>query len=201
MEPPAATIFASAARRAALPSWAVRRWLRLMMTKTRLHTGRLELRPLPPVAAGALPDDRETAARVLGVALPSTWPQADLLDVLPSQAAAGPKEEKFGVWVIIERDTATVVGDIGFMGPPGLDGSIEVGYSVIPDRRGRGYATEAARAIVDWALRQPGVRMVVAGCDKDNVPSVRTLERIGFSRTGEAAGQLRWRYASQSQQG
>jgi hypothetical protein len=78
--------------------------------------------------------------------------------------------------VIIERDTATVVGDIGFIGPPGPDGLIEVGYSVIRERRRLGYATEAARAIIDWAHRQPGVRTVVAGCDKDNVPSIRTLE-------------------------
>ncbi len=170
------------------------------MAETRLRTGRLELRPLPPAAAGALPGDRETAARVLGVALASAWPQADLLDVLPSQAAAGANEELSGVWVIIERESATVVGDIGFRGPPGADGSIEVGYSVIPDRRRRGCATEAARAIVDWALRQPGVRAVVAGCDADNIPSVRTLERLGFSRTGEADGQLRWRYGRQSEQ-
>jgi RimJ/RimL family protein N-acetyltransferase len=130
---------------------------------------------------------------VLGVALHREWPQADLLDVLPLQAAIEPDEERLGVWVMIERESATVVGDIGFLGAPGTDGSIEIGYSVIPDRRGRGYATEAARALVDWALRQPGVTTVVAGCDNSNVPSIRTLERLGFMRTGEAAGQIRWR--------
>jgi ribosomal-protein-alanine N-acetyltransferase len=130
---------------------------------------------------------------VLGAALPPEWPQADLLDVLPLQAAIGPDDERFGVWVMIEREPATVVGDIGFLGAPGVDGSIEIGYSVIPDRRGRRYATEAARALLDWALRQPGVTTVVAGCDNRNVPSIRTLERLGFVRTGEAAGQIRWR--------
>jgi len=94
---------------------------------------------------------------------------------------------------MIERESNTVVGDIGFLGVPGADGSVEIGYSVIPDRRGRGYATEAARTLVDWALRQPDVTTVVAGCDNDNVPSIRTLERLGFVRTGEADGQVRWR--------
>jgi ribosomal-protein-alanine N-acetyltransferase len=159
-----------------------------------LHTERLDLRPLPSAAAGALPDDRDRAAHVLGLALPADWPQVDLLDVLPLQARVGPSEECYGVWLIIERETQMVVGDIGFIGPPGADGSVEVGYSVIPDRRRRGYATEAARSIVGWALRQPGVRTVVAGCDEENLPSVRMLERIGFSRTGEANRQLRWRY-------
>jgi ribosomal-protein-alanine N-acetyltransferase len=97
------------------------------------------------------------------------------------------------VWVIIERETETVVGDIGFIGPPGVDATVEIGYSVIPDRRRRGYATEAARALVDWVLREPGVREVVAGCDNENVPSIRMLERLGFARTGETNGQIRWR--------
>jgi len=93
---------------------------------------------------------------------------------------------------MIERDSGCVVGDVGFIGPPDEAGSIEVGYSVISDRRRRGYATEAAGAIVEWALSQPGVRDVVAGCDADNVPSIRTLERLGFRRTGEANAHISW---------
>ena len=154
----------------------------------------MELRPLPAIAAAALPEDREEASRILGAALPVEWPQPDLLDVLPLQAAASQETECYGVWVMIERESGSVVGDVGFIGPPDENGSIEVGYSVIPDRRRRGYATEAASAIVEWALSEPGVQVVVAGCDRDNEPSIRTLERLGFQRTGEANGQLRWRY-------
>jgi ribosomal-protein-alanine N-acetyltransferase len=100
--------------------------------------------------------------------------------------------ERFGVWVMIERCTETVVGDIGFHGPPDDTGRIELGYSVVPSRRCRGYATEAAGALVGWARSQPSVRIVVAGCDPNNVPSVRTLERAGFRRTGAANGEIRW---------
>jgi ribosomal-protein-alanine N-acetyltransferase len=157
----------------------------------------MEVRPLPALAAAALPDDREEASRILAATLPAEWPQPDLLDVLPLQAEASSETECFGVWVMIERDTGSVVGDAGFMGPPDEDGSIEVGYSVIPERRRRGYATEGASAIVEWALSQPGVRVVVAGCDRDNAPSIRTLERLGFQRTGETNVQIRWRYDGQ----
>jgi RimJ/RimL family protein N-acetyltransferase len=154
----------------------------------------MEMRPLPARAAAALPENREEASRILGATLPADWPQPDLLDVLPLQAAASPETERFGVWVMIERDGGSVVGDIGFIGPPDGTGSIEVGYSVLPDRRRRGCATEAANAIVEWALSQAGVCLVVAGCDGDNAPSIRTLERLGFHRTGEVNGQIRWRY-------
>ena len=159
-----------------------------------LITDRMALLPLPAQAAAALPEDRQGASRILDATLPSEWPAADLLDVLPLQAAALPSDERFGVWVMIERASRSVVGDIGFMGPPDEDGFVEVGYSVIPARRRDGYATEAARAILAWALDQPGVKAVVAGCDRDNEASVRTLERVGFRRTGEAKGRIRWRY-------
>jgi RimJ/RimL family protein N-acetyltransferase len=157
-------------------------------------TDRLELRPIPAAAAAALPVDRAQAASILGAALAREWPQPDLLDVLPLQASASPGSEPFGVWAMIERETATVVGDIGFTGPPDHAGAIEVGYSVIPIRRRRGYATEAAHAIVAWAVDQPEVKAVLARCDSDNLPSIRILERIGFRRAGEENGRISWRY-------
>ena len=100
------------------------------------------------------------------------------------------------MWVVIERESAIVVGDIGFFGPPDAAGVLEVGYSIVPDRRRRGYASEAASALVTWALDQPGVQTIVAGCDADNAASIRTLERVGFRRTGEAEGRVLWEYAA-----
>lgn len=85
-----------------------------------------------------------------------------------------------------------MVGDAGFKGPP-EGGVVEIGYSVTPNRRRSGYAGEAARALVDWALAQDGVDAVVAGCAPDNVASVRTLERLGFIRTGLEGDEVRWR--------
>ncbi|HUA45021.1 MAG TPA: GNAT family N-acetyltransferase [Solirubrobacteraceae bacterium] len=164
------------------------------MNGQRLDTSRLALLPLDPAAAAALPDGRISAAQVIGAELSADWPASDLLDVLPMQAAIPPEQAHYGVWVILERTTNTVIGDIGFFGPPGPDGMLEVGYSIVPDRRRRGYATEAARALVGWALEQPNVRTIVAGCDENNQGSIRTLERVGFSRTGRVESQLRWRY-------
>ena len=170
------------------------------MKESAVHTLRLDLRPLPAAVAQALPHNRETAALLLGLTLPAAWLQADLLDALPIQTAARSEDELFGVWAMIERESETVIGDIGFMGPRGEDGTAEIVYSVIPDRRGRGYATEAARLMVDLALAQPRVRAVVAGCSRENVPSVHVLERIGFVRTsvrerGNSAGDRQPRHA------
>jgi RimJ/RimL family protein N-acetyltransferase len=162
------------------------------VTDRQIRTSRLDLLPLPASVAAVLPQQRAMAARLLGLKLPDQWPQADLYDVLPLQAAADFDDEPFGVWLIVERESGTVVGDIGFMGPPAEDGSVEIGYSVIPGRRRRGYATEAGRALVGWALSQPNIRAVSAACSGDNAASIRVLERLGFARTGEEDGQLRW---------
>ncbi|HWE33292.1 MAG TPA: GNAT family protein [Solirubrobacteraceae bacterium] len=156
-------------------------------------TERLELRPLPQAAAAALPGDRDAAARMIGAKLSDEWPQPDVLDVLPRHSGLDPSSLQFGVWLIIERASDTVIGDIGFFGPPGEERTIEIGYGVVPEQQRRGYATEAAGALAGWALRQPGVDAVVARCDVDNQASIRTLERAGFERIGEDGGQLRWR--------
>ena len=117
-----------------------------------LRTAQLELRPLAAGAAAALPHDRAAAAARIGASWRrgGRWPSC--IDVLPTQATATPDAEPFGIWVMIEAGTATVVGDIGFMGPPDAEGVVEVGYSVVPDRRRRGYAGEALVALVVWVL-------------------------------------------------
>jgi len=162
------------------------------MRPIRIGGRRLELTPLPAAAAEALPDDRSAAAAVIGSSLPDAWPQMDLLDVLPMQAAAEPATERFGIWLMIERDTNTVVGDIGFMGPPD-GGVVEIGFSVVPDRRRRGYATEAARSLVDWAFADPAIREITARSEPENEASARVLSAAGFARIGESRGVVRWR--------
>jgi RimJ/RimL family protein N-acetyltransferase len=130
--------------------------------------------------------DRAGAAGAVGAKLDPDWPAPDLLDVLPGT-------EPFGAWAIVELASSTVVGDIGFHGPPDANGVVEIGYSIVPSRRRRGYAVEAASALIAWAMTQEGVRGIVAGSAPDNAASIATLVRLGFQRAGEANGEARWR--------
>ena len=61
----------------------------------------------------------------------------------------------------------------------------EIGYAIARATWSQGYTTEAARAVVDWALSQPAVRRVWAYTDVDNVPSARVLEKTGMAREGK----------------
>ena len=75
------------------------------------------------------------------------------------------------------------VGELCFMGLS-PDGITEIGYGLLPKHQGKGYATEAVTAAVEWALQQEGVTSVEAETDADNAASQRVLEKAGFVPTG-----------------
>jgi RimJ/RimL family protein N-acetyltransferase len=89
------------------------------------------------------------------------------------------------------REPRAVVGSAGFQGMP-TDHAIELGFAVHPDHRNRGFASEAARALVSWGLRQPDVARIIAQCDPGNAASVRVLEKAGLRRAGMTQGMLLW---------
>ncbi|WP_233580698.1 GNAT family N-acetyltransferase [Streptomyces triticirhizae] len=99
-------------------------------------------------------------------------------------AEQAPAVHPLGHRLIVERATGLVVGSIGFGWPP-LDGVVEFGYGVVPSRRGHGVATEAARALVAFALAAPGVREVRASAELTNPASLRVLLKAGLRRTGD----------------
>ena len=92
------------------------------------------------------------------------------------------QREWYAIWMIELRD-GTHIGDLSFKGL-NADGSAEIGYGISEEHQGRGYATEAVRAAVDWALRQPGVTCVEAETEPDNMASQRVLEKSGFLPSG-----------------
>ncbi|WP_030170125.1 GNAT family N-acetyltransferase [Spirillospora albida] len=89
---------------------------------------------------------------------------------------------EYGHRQIIESDSGLVVGSIGLFWPPS-DGTVEIGYGIVPSRRGLGYAPEATRALTAYAFRAPGVHAVHANVELSNPPSIRVLEKAGFERT------------------
>jgi [ribosomal protein S5]-alanine N-acetyltransferase len=99
-------------------------------------------------------------------------------------------------FAIMERDSGATVGSCGYKGPPD-EGVVEIAYGVDPDMQGRGYATEAARALVDYAFDNAMVGVVRAHTLPDNTASARVLAKCGFVCVGEVVdpedGQvLRW---------
>ncbi|MFF5127745.1 GNAT family N-acetyltransferase [Streptomyces syringium] len=100
-------------------------------------------------------------------------------------------QETYGQRQIVERETGLVVGAIGLFWPP-ADRAVEVGYGIVPSRRGRGYATEATRALAGFVLTAPGVDTVYADIELSNPASGRVLEKAGLRRVGSDAETARY---------
>ena len=83
------------------------------------------------------------------------------------------------------RASAIVVGQGGFKGPPTDDGVAEIAYGVTPDYQGKGYATEAAQALVAFAFSSGRVCVVRAHTLPESNASTRVLTKCGFRRIGE----------------
>ncbi len=95
-----------------------------------------------------------------------------------------PDEWKFG-YAIVERGSRIVIGMCGFAAPPDAKGAIEIAYGVAPAFQGRGYATEAAQALIAIARANPTVRLICAHTLAEPNASGRVLEKCGFRKVAE----------------
>lgn len=86
-------------------------------------------------------------------------------------------------FVIRTHDDDTPLGDIGLHVSAEFREEADIGYTVITQAQGRGIASEALRAVCDYAFNQVGVKAVNAYVLADNIGSVRVLEKTGFVRT------------------
>jgi RimJ/RimL family protein N-acetyltransferase len=139
-----------------------------------LETARLSIRALSgeqgaALAEGELPD---------GFAYAEGYPMPDTRDGVKLYLRHGVQE--YGFHLIVRREDARVVGEIGFVGPP-RGGAVTIGYAVVPEARRQGFATEAIEALTSWAIEQPGVEEVRAQTLPDNEPSIRALLRVGYA--------------------
>jgi RimJ/RimL family protein N-acetyltransferase len=80
------------------------------------------------------------------------------------------------------RDTGELIGTAGFFGPPDEVGVVSLGYGVVPELRGQGYATEALEALLAHAWTDLRVRTVKADVSLENIASQRVLEKAGMVR-------------------
>ncbi|MEU3842008.1 GNAT family N-acetyltransferase [Streptomyces sp. NPDC028635] len=114
----------------------------------------------------------------------------DAAGMVAQAYAAGVHRPEFGMFVLVRREDGLAVGGMGFHGTPDEDGRVEVGYDLVPSARGRGYATEALRALAHWALERGDVRVVFATVDRDNKPSRAVITRAGFTQVSDDGAQL-----------
>ena len=107
-------------------------------------------------------------------------------DLLADRIAAGLGERGWGLWAVEVTDPAGPVPFIGFVGlsPVGFEAhftpSVEIGWRLAREHWGRGYATEAARAVLAWARRHLEVEEIVSFTVTANERSRAVMRRLGM---------------------
>ncbi len=146
-----------------------------------IETERLRLRR-------SLPEDAETISAYRSdpeVHVHQGWERTDpdgvraeisrMIDRLPGQP---------GGWVqlsVEERATGRLVGDVGLSLADSEPGVVKVGYTIAPAFQGKGYATEAIRALVDYAFDKLDAQVVRAYASAENAASIRVAEKVGMT--------------------
>jgi RimJ/RimL family protein N-acetyltransferase len=92
-------------------------------------------------------------------------------------------EVPWRIRVMVELDSGVVIGSINAKGPPDPRGDVEIGWGVSTTHRRRGFAFEAAAAVIQWAIAQPRVRSVSARVPEDNEASGALAAKLGMVRT------------------
>lgn len=151
-----------------------------------------------PLMEGALLDaliegDRRAIGVLAEYDVPAEFPDGDQREFLlfrRSQLAADPARYPWSVRAIVLRSESRMVGYVNFHGAPGVNdtntrGAVELGWTVFPREQKRGYATETAGALMEWARHAHGVRHFISSTTPDNGASLRVHDKLGFARTGE----------------
>jgi RimJ/RimL family protein N-acetyltransferase/adenylate kinase family enzyme len=108
---------------------------------------------------------------------------AQARDYLRDGAQRSYAEHGFGLWRIGRRGDDTPLGIAGLLRRDFLD-TVDLGYALLPEHQGQGYAREAAELCLDLAQARFGMRRVLAIVNADNAASIGLLRRLGFVDAG-----------------
>jgi RimJ/RimL family protein N-acetyltransferase len=146
----------------------------------------------PDFLNASLRDDLESASKLIKLAIPAEWLEAKwLMEMRLAKMRENAELEAWLLRAIGLRETKTMIGFIGFHTLPGADyldsyalDSVEFGYTIFPDYRGKGYDSEAAEALMNWATREHSVTRFVVSISPTNEPSLRIAQKFGFYKVG-----------------
>ncbi len=148
-----------------------------------LHTARLDLVRTDPAHAEALfliYGDSETVRFYPKAPCPSVEACREVV----AQMLDAQRQGQGFRWSIRLRRTGQIVGSLGFHAWDRRQRRASFSYELIPAARGRGYAAEAARAVLAFGFERMGLRDVLAEIHAANAPSIRLAEALGFVRDG-----------------
>lgn len=140
-------------------------------------------------------DDAEAALKIYGHDSVIRWvheltrvPDAATMHAVLQRWAAEQRQMVPGTgrWALVLRDGGVLIGGISLLPMPVPEFDVELGYQLAPEYWGRGYVTEAARALARWAFQHSLVELF-ALVAPDNARAAATARRIGMEWVGESS--------------
>jgi ribosomal-protein-alanine N-acetyltransferase len=104
---------------------------------------------------------------------------ADAREFIRTRFESAYKEHGIGLWLMVEKSTGKAIGICGLVNRQGLE-DIDLGYALLPQYRGQGFAFEAANASLQYGNERLGLGRIVAITAPGNRSSCELLERLGF---------------------
>lgn len=147
----------------------------------KLFTERLILRPITFEDKQAILDYRpdEEANKYQG------WIPNTLEDIEEFIGKLSQKPNLPGSWfqmAIIEKESGELIGDLGIQFLQNDNQQVELGYTLNKNYQGKGYATEALKAVINYLFIDLQKHRITASSDPNNMPSIRVLEKLGFRK-------------------
>ena len=160
-----------------------------------IETERLTLMPITLYITKGLLDGDKSVLGKYGLKADDQWPTADDYDILPILYQSLKKDREpsgFETWMIVNKTDRRVIGDIGFYRKPDEHGAVEIGFGMAEGERGKGYASEALAAMMDWLCAHAKVKTVKASCHTQNLTSARMLKKAGLKETNRDKELIHW---------
>jgi ribosomal-protein-alanine N-acetyltransferase len=172
------------------------------MDSIKIKTSRLDLIAGTLELATLEMSNLEQLSQLLEVETPEDWPPP--LNDDESQSyfhnflKENPNAVGWTVWFITLRSEGKnknkLIGNGGFKGKPGVNGTVEIGYSILEPYQRNGYATEAVQGLAEWAFSVGEVNCIIAETFPDLHASIRVLEKNGFGFIGQGSEEGTIRY-------
>jgi ribosomal-protein-alanine N-acetyltransferase len=164
-----------------------------------IHTERLHVFPLTIPQLELYCKSNDELERALNLTpfgrnmLPQVHDTVQKVTLPAMQKAAATDYLFYTFWLVVDKLSRTIVAEIGFKGPPAIDGSVEIGYGTMPAMQNKGYMTEAVKGMVQWAARRSDITTVLAETHTGNKASMRVLEKNAFAQFNQKGEMLWWR--------
>jgi RimJ/RimL family protein N-acetyltransferase len=129
--------------------------------------------------------ERQTLLNASGIVVANECCE-ELQEIIDNNPAIWNNKRKdyllFTLWLLIDREARTIVGQFWFGGKPSPQGEVEIFFSIEKPHRGKGYASESVQALLSWVKQSKIFRILFVEVYGDNAAALASLKKLGFRR-------------------